>query len=430
MPRAHNITREAELILLGALLHEPKEIYKISDTLHPEHFATKDTQEGYRVMRDLAGQGDLSSGSFSKSFRDGLWAPDQIAGLSKIYNDSGYTPIDRLSAEIRDDAIRRKAAGIGKKIQAEQDVESIHELYTELGNALDVTHKKPFYLVKRDSEAFIKSLYSSSIRDKITETGFHVLDGLIAGLSSGELLVFGAVSGTGKTTFALDMAWNIARTKPVAFISVEMDGDSLKRKFYSMISGVEPDKIRRGTLTSIDKEAFGRAVKETKKRDMILDFHSTELDEMILRIRRLVSEHGVSVVLIDYCQQILSKGEKGESREREVARIPEALKRVAVQTGCAIVLLSQISREGERSPEPEIWHLRESGALGQAADYVLLAWREPGKEDMAHFKLCKNRTMARLGYFDIQFDKKRMTYRPLIEKVQEYLIPEPGAYDD
>ena len=413
MKHTLDVTRKAEWMLLGTLFHKPEEIHRIVDTLHPDHFATKDTQDGYAMARDLAAEGKLDMISFSKSFSDGMWTSERIAEVSDAYTNSGYVPIERLADEIRDGAIRRKAREIGRKIQVEESVEAIQELYAEMGNALDITHKKPFYLTWKNPEEFVNALYSPSVRENLTKTGFPSLDDLIAGLCSGELLVFGAASSTGKTTFALDIAWNIARTKPVAFISVEMEDESLKRKFYSTISVVEPDKIRPGTLTPVDKEAFSRVVAEVKKRHLILDFHSFELNDMILRIRRLVSEHKVSVVLIDYCQQILSEGKKGESREREVARIPEMLKRVAVQTGCAIILLSQINRKGEESEEPEMWHLRESGALGQAADYVLLAWRKIGKEEVTHFKLAKNRTMTRLGYFNIVFDKKRMTYRPL-----------------
>ena len=418
MSQTIELTREAEQMLLGTLLHTPKDIYKISDTLLPEHFSTRPMQDAYETARSLAVEGTLDMMSFAKRTK---WTAVDVADLSEAHTNSGYVPIERLANEIRDGAIRRKASEIGRKIQGERSIEGIQELHAELGNALDATHEKPFCLMWEDPQKFVKSICSPVTRSNFLETGFAALDDLIAGLSPGEMMVFGACSGTGKTTFALDISWNMAQHKPVAFISVEVDEDALKRKFYSSISGVEPDKIKRGTMTPADKVLLDHAASSMEKRHLILDFYSVELNELILRIRRLVSEHKVRIVVIDYCQQILSKG--GESREREVSGIVEALKRVAVQTGCAVILLSQINRKGEEAGEPEKWHLRESGALDHAPDYVLLAWRSIGKEDVAHFKLAKNRPMVRTGYFDIRFDRRRMTYRPFSSALGEVSTP-------
>lgn len=417
-------TRQIELLMLGMLLHIPDSIYEIADDLLPEHFATKDTQQGYTKARDLAVEGNLTMVNFAKSFSDGLWKHDDIAGLSELYTKSGYVTPKSLAQEIRNGAILRQAVSIGRRIQVEKDPEQLQILHAELGNALDVTHGKPFDLTWENGKEFIEYLEQGQGRPRGIMTGFRFLDDLTAGFGPGELCVFGAASGTGKTTWALDVAWNVSAIHPVAFMSVEMDRAALRDKLYSLVSGVETEKFRRGTMTDSDWPMLVEALGRIEQRRLILDFHSRELHNLVLRSRRMVAQHDVRLIVIDYCQRIQAQHERGSNREREIATVAQTIKNLSLDLKIPIILLSQINRAGEAEAEPKKYHLRESGVIEQEADTILLAWRDFHGGTDCNFKLDKNRPMRRLGKFCLAFDRYRDSYNP--QPLSEYNLVKKG----
>lgn len=396
--------RRYETLLLGMLLHHPGTIHEIADSLSPDHFGTKDTQVGYEVARRLAARGELDFVAFSKGC-NGNWPPEKVAELSSGYEKAGPVQVTRLAAAIRDAATCRASAAVGKRLQACRDPHEIRELYVSLGNSLDAGYQKPFVKLWEPGN-YLKRLEGGERRE-IINTGFCRIDDLTGGMSPGHLCVVGANSGVGKTTLTIDMAIALSSLMPTAYQSAEVGQQGFEDKYYAMLSGVQQDKLRKNLLSDRDWQDMVHAMQRATEHRLVVDCYTHEIEDMMLRLRRMVAEFGVRVVFIDHLQRIQSVG---ETEEQRIAYAVRSLKRLAVETNCLVVLISQFNRE-VKGEEPQIWHLKGSSAIEQESDFILLFWRKSDAEEPLQGKLAKNRISGREGYFTLQFDVRHETYR-------------------
>jgi replicative DNA helicase len=212
-------------------------------------------------------------------------------------------------------------------------------------------------------------------------TGFHDLDECLGGLRTGQLVVVAGRPGLGKSTLALDFARHCAVTggQTALLFSLEMSVDEINMRMLSAEARVSLQAMRTGNL---DDAAWRRMV-QNLPRVLAAPLYvndSADLTLMSIRAesRRVAARHGLALVIIDYLQLLSHGDRRPENRQQEVSAISRSLKLLAKELGVPVVALSQLNRDAEQraNKRPQLWDLRESGAIEQDSDVVILVHRE------------------------------------------------------
>ncbi|MFC7331478.1 replicative DNA helicase [Marinactinospora rubrisoli] len=211
-------------------------------------------------------------------------------------------------------------------------------------------------------------------------TGFSDLDSLTRGLWPGQLIVIGGRPSLGKSTLAMDFARTAAIRDqvPTAFFSLEMGTDELAHRILSAESKVPLHRVKAGDLTEADWQVVSRALPRINAAPLVLeDRAATTLADIRSTCRRLKRSMGLRLVVVDYLQIVTPAGRR-DTRQEEVSQMSRELKLLAKELGITVVALSQLNRGPEQRPDkkPQIADLRESGAVEQDADVVILLHRE------------------------------------------------------
>ena len=216
------------------------------------------------------------------------------------------------------------------------------------------------------------------------ETQFHELDALTSGWQNSDLIIIAARPAMGKTAFVLSMAKNMAVNVniPVAIFSLEMSNLQLVNRLISNVCELEGEKIKSGRLTDADWDKLMSSVQQLYSAPLYIDdTPSLSILDLRTKARRLVREHQVKIIIIDYLQLMNASGMKFGSREQEVSMISRSLKQLAKELNIPIIALSQLNRSVEnrgtdgQSKRPQLSDLRESGAIEQDADIVCFIHR-------------------------------------------------------
>jgi replicative DNA helicase len=209
-------------------------------------------------------------------------------------------------------------------------------------------------------------------------TGFKEIDTATTGFHGGDLIIVAGRPGMGKTSLCMDMARKAAHAGvPVAIYSLEMTCDSLVKRMICAESGIDGRKLDRGLATSMDRAMITRDISTLYKLPIFIDDES-QLDILKLRskLRRVVKEKKIGLAVVDYIQ-LMDASEKTENRQQEITKISRGLKAVAKELNIPIIVASQLSRatEAREKSKPRLSDLRESGAIEQDADTVMLIYR-------------------------------------------------------
>ncbi|MEG0176780.1 replicative DNA helicase [Anaerorhabdus sp.] len=213
-------------------------------------------------------------------------------------------------------------------------------------------------------------------------TGFKDLDRLTHGFQAGDLIILAARPSMGKTAFALNLGMNIAQIntkKAVAIFSLEMPAEQLISRILSAKSTVMGDHLKTGFLSTGEWNQLSEAVTELKSTKIFIDdTPGVRVSEIFSKCRKLQAEHGLQCIIIDYIQLITGSGKTGDNRQQEVSEISRNLKALARELKVPLIALSQLSRgvEARTDKRPMMSDLRESGALEQDADIIMLMFRE------------------------------------------------------
>ena len=213
-------------------------------------------------------------------------------------------------------------------------------------------------------------------------SGFDKLDKLTSGWQPSDLIIVAARPGMGKTAFTLTMARNVAVNSniPVAFFSLEMSSVQLITRLISSETGLSSEKLRTGKLEKHEWEQLNVKVKTLEKAPLFIDdTPSLSIFDLRAKARRLASQYGIKMIMIDYLQLMTAGGsQKGGNREQEISTISRNLKALAKELSIPVIALSQLSRAVETrggSKRPLLSDLRESGAIEQDADIVSFIYR-------------------------------------------------------
>jgi len=208
-------------------------------------------------------------------------------------------------------------------------------------------------------------------------TGFGALDNLISGLNKSDLILVAARPGMGKTSFALNIATNVAlkSKKDVAIFSLEMSNEQLVTRILSSESRVKSEKLKNGNLSGDEWVKIATSADFLSKTNIYLDDSAgITVAEMKAKLRRLKN---LGLVVIDYLQ-LMSSGKRSENRVQEISQMTRNLKIMAKELNVPVVLLSQLSRAAEQRQghKPMLSDLRDSGSIEQDADIVMFLYRE------------------------------------------------------
>ena len=278
--------------------------------------------------------------------------------------------------------------------QAEQAIFSIADNKIHAGFV-------PLREIVQDSFADIEKLQEGKGLVTGVPTGFVDIDSLTSGFQPSDLIIVAGRPSMGKTAFVLNIAQHLGvkTDMTIGFFSLEMSKDQLFLRMLTTEAQVDSQKFRGGFLSKRDYGQLSEALNRLSEANVFVDdTASIGVLEMRAKARRLLSEHGLHLIVIDYLQLMQGRG-RFENRTLELASISRSLKGLAKELNVPVVALSQLSRapEGRSNRRPQLSDLRESGALEQDADVVMFIYREehydpqPENENLAEVIIGKQR---------------------------------------
>lgn len=268
-------------------------------------------------------------------------------------------------------------------------------------------------------------------------TGYNNLDNAMNGLQKSDLVVLAARPGVGKTAFALSIANNIAQREPnkkILIFSLEMGSAQLAERMLCNVGKVNYNKVRHVELDNKDFVRFHRAMNVLAGSQIYLDQTAeTNPEQIYSKCRQFSLEHnGVDLIIVDYLQLMDTGSGRVESRQVEVSKISRRMKLLAKQLGVPIILLSQLSRAAEqRGEKPQLFDLRDSGAIEQDADIVMFLHKErnqPVEETYIELIVAKYRA-GELRSHAFRWEGSTFTFTPVDPDILRHLkkADEEGA---
>jgi replicative DNA helicase len=388
----HNI--DAEKAVLGAILVNNENYYRVLESLKPEDFYMDSHRVIYRKMVDLI---EKSKAIDLVTIQDELDRSSQLeaaGGIAYVASLLDGTPhlvnIDHYIEFIRERSLLRQMINATNKIMAEcfDQAEPAEEILDRAEQALfDLSEKRmrSGFISVKEMELPAAKLLEKLAKERVlitgVETGFRDLDRLTSGLQPGDLVIVAGRPSMGKTALCLNMAQHVAlhQNLPVGMFSLEMSKEQLLMRMLCAEARVDAHKLRTGYLGKDDFRKLIDALGETAQAPMYIDDSSTlTVMEMRAKSRRLKAEHGLSMIIVDYLQLMSGYG-RVENRTQEISGISRGLKALAKELSVPVIALSQLSRAPEQRQgdhKPQLSDLRESGSIEQDADLVMFIYRE------------------------------------------------------
>ena len=388
---------EAEQAVLGALLQDWSAMADVVSHLRPERFYSLQNQIIYDALVKLYTKnvrGDTLSLINQLTEEGDLEKAGGAAYIASLTNTvASAANIEYYSDIVNDRSTRRELIKISSELRADA-----FELNQDSKNLLDSAEKKIFAIAERNETTVIHDVKNIMIREiEIIDaryksknqftgvpSGFSYLDSLTSGFQKSELIIIGARPSIGKTALALSMMQHIAleRKIPCGFFSLEMPYESIGMRILSMEAHVDMSRIRSGLLKREDvmkiQDAAGRWFEAPL---YTVDTPNMRLLDLRSMARRMVANHGVKIIFIDYIGLITTENTNAPVYE-QISEVSKSLKALARELEIPIVALCQVARDAEGN-EPNLAQLRGSGSIEQDADVVMFIHRNRLKEEKA-----------------------------------------------
>lgn len=382
---------EAEQAVLGSILMESDCMNQVADVLRPEHFYLAEHQAIYSIMLTKLMESKtidfvtVLEALKAESFFSGEEGKSYLLKLAQIVpsisNIVNYGKIVRekydirrlihVSREITEDALEPGVDAAMLIDSAEQKVYEIRQDRHQ-GGLIPIRE-----VIASNYEMYNK--LTSAEREQYVgiPTGISALDEITTGLNRSDLIIVGARPGMGKTSFALNVARNVAmqQHRTVAVFNLEMSREQMVNRFLSSEARVSSKKLRTGNLSPDEWTRMASAAGHLGKAPIYLDeTASITVPEMKARLRRLKD---VGFVVIDYLQ-LMHSAKRTDNRVQEVSEITRSLKIMAKELNVPVMVCAQLARTTEKQSNhrPALADLRESGSIEQDADQVLFLYRD------------------------------------------------------
>ncbi len=411
---------DMEEAVLGAVMLEKEAVITVLDILKPESFYREAHQKIFKAISDLSTREfpvdlyTVTEELRSRHELDSVGGPVYLTQLtSKVVSAAN---VDYHSRIVAQKYIQRELIRVSTEIQTRSfdDTYDVTELLDYSENALfqvaEGNIKREVAPINEVIKAAIREIEEAGKREDAlvgTPSGFTKLDRLTSGWQKSELVIIAARPSMGKTAFALSMARNMAidHGKKVAIFSCEMSSIQLVNRLIIAETDIPGDKIKNGRLTEEEWKQLDTRIKKLVQAPIFIDdTPAISIFELRAKCRRLMAQHKLDIVIVDYLQ-LMTGPENAGSREQEVSNISRSLKSIAKELNVPILALSQLNRSVEMrggTKRPLLSDLRESGAIEQDADMVVFIHRQdkfgiPTFEDgsstkgIAEIILAKNR---------------------------------------
>jgi replicative DNA helicase len=423
---------EAEQAILGSLLIDRDVLLKLESILSPDDFYDQGNKLIYEVILDLSRKGvpvDIVTLSNELKGRD---LTEKVGGIDYIIQLASNVPttanFEYYANIIKDKSIRRKLLKVGNtilgldfngQVSAEELLDKAESLIFDLSES---NRPLNFYHVREllpDCFERIETAYRKKSGMSGVRSGFDHLDELTAGFQNGDLIIIAARPSVGKTSFALNLATNIALNEaiPVAIFSLEMSKEQVVERMICAHAGIDLKSLRTGIFLDEAWEKISSSISVFYNTPIYIDdTPDISVLEVRSKARRLLAEKGTFVLILDYLQ-LMHSDERVENRVQEISKISRQLKNLAKELKIPVIVLSQLSREIEKRQDkkPLLSDLRESGAIEQDADVVMFLHKpkeESDDNDIITLYLAKQRN-GPTGKVDLSFEK---SFTKFVEK--------------
>ncbi len=402
---------EAEQSVLGSVLIDPEKFTEITEIINADDFYLSEHAEIFSAMRDLfVGNREIDlvtlidtlvtrgvyneeeSKRYIKIIAEIVPSAENVRDYANIVKSkSTLRALIKAADEIREDAFTAQGDVSYIVDSAEQKIFDVAhgnetKSFVTLGEAIQQTYQR-LDLINKNRKAAMG-----------VPTGYEGLDKTIVGLGAGDLVILGARPGMGKTSFAMNIAANVAKSenKAVCVFSLEMSAEQLATRMLSSEACVNSYSLRSGNLQNDDwAKLAGAAARLSKCNILIDDTSGITVTGMKSKLRRVKN---LGLIVVDYLQLMKSE-KKNDSRVNEVSEISRGLKLMAKDFGVPIICCAQLSRGPEKDQRrPALSDLRESGSIEQDADLVMFLYSDayydrddPKKKGHAECIIAKNR---------------------------------------
>lgn len=385
--------RELEAAVLGAIMLEKDAYMEVSDLLVPDSFYDPAHQKIYHAISQLA---------LAQQAIDMITVKNELQREGVLQDVGGPVYLAELTTRVMSAAniefharivaqkyLARRLIGFASSIEGKAYDESndVDDLLQEAEGALfEISQTQ----LKREvtqidsviSQAMMQMQAASNRTSGVSGlvSGFSEIDRITSGWQNSDFIIVAARPAMGKTAFVLSMAKKMAvdLNTPVAMFSLEMSNVQLVNRLISNACSLPGEKIKSGQLTPKEWDQLNSDLQQLYGAPLYLDeTPGLSITELRTKARRLVREHGVKMIMIDYLQLMMATGMKFGNREQEVSSISRSLKALAKELNIPILALSQLSRQNElrNDKRPMLSDLRESGAIEQDADIVCFVHR-------------------------------------------------------
>ncbi len=424
----------AEQAVLGSILIKPDVIHDIAAFLLEEDFYFGKHRIIYAAMRALMDKHEpidvisvtshLRENKMLETAGGASYLAELINVVPTATNAEHYADIVKKKSTLRrliDSASRILDLGY----DGQGDLDDIFEQAERLVFNISETAKRTIVNIKdtlQEAWERFEHLHQSTDELRGISSGFKPLDNLLAGFQKSDLIILAARPSMGKTTFALDIARHVAcRLKvPTLIFSLEMSSQQLVDRVLAAESRVNSWRLRTGKITADEDFARIRDALDSLSQAPIFidDESSNNITKMRSVARRVKSEHGLGLIIVDYLQLMIPKKET-DSMVQQVTEISRSLKGLARELEVPVIALSQLSRAVEqRGGKPRLSDLRDSGSIEQDADVVMFIHREDkyneasDRKNIAEILVEKHRN-GPVGKIELYFDENQVSFFPI-----------------
>tara|TARA_B100000614_G_scaffold243737_1_gene247208 strand:+ start:274 stop:1749 length:1476 start_codon:yes stop_codon:yes gene_type:complete len=386
---------ELEKAVLGALMIDNESLSDTIDSLQPEYFYKQEHQKIFEAIINLFNRTqpvDILTVSEELKKMDDLENIGGLSYISELTNNVASASNTEFHARIiAEKFIKRSLISISNNIIGDAFNDTIdifdllnsaeEKLFTVTEGTLRKSYDKMSVLIKGALEN-IEILRQKEDGLSGVPSGFINLDRITSGWQKSDLIIIAARPGMGKTAFALSMARNIAidHSTAIGFFSLEMSSEQLVNRLIASEAELSSSKLRKGNLQDHEMVQLHQKIKHLSEAKIYIDdTPGLTIFELRAKARRLVKNHGIGILMIDYLQLMHAGGNAG-NREQEISTISRSLKGIAKELKIPVIALSQVNRGVENrtglgSKRPMLSDLRESGAIEQDADIVTFIYR-------------------------------------------------------
>jgi len=386
---------ELEEAVLGALMIDNESLSDAIDSLREEYFYKPDHQKIFSAIVALFNQTqpvDILTVAEELKKKGELEKVGGIHYISTLTNNVSSSSNTEFHARIvAEKFIKRSLISISNNIIGDAFDDSVdifdllnkaeEKLFTVTEGTLRKSYDKMSLLIKGALEN-IETLRQKEDGLSGVPSGFSNLDRVTSGWQKSDLIIVAGRPGMGKTAFALSMARNIAidHETPIGFFSLEMSSEQLVNRLIASEAELSASKLRKGDLADHEMVQLHQKIKHLSEAPIYIDdTPGLTIFELRAKARRLVKNHKIGVLIVDYLQLMHAGGNPG-NREQEISTISRSLKGIAKELKIPVIALSQVNRgvegrSGVGSKRPMLSDLRESGAIEQDADIVTFIYR-------------------------------------------------------